>query len=228
MNLHMATCFHSSWVIFLDESMSICIISGHVQDGFSVHASFIHLSMNITLLAVVRLVSCFLLNFLREKIILEGAVQWNSHNLARQLDYFCICSISYFQTGTYVVLDSGFCVLEAFIELKHHGLFGCALIKKCKFWPTHIPGEEIENHMKNKGIGETDAIQETFNGITYNLWAMKEPEDVMKMMATGGSLLADGSCCTTICYWLENGVDQVKEFAYSFHSTFISVPTRSR
>ena len=82
--------------------------------------------------------------------------------------------------------------------------------------------------MKNKEIGETDAIQGTFNGITYNLWAMKEPEDVMKNMATGGSLLADDFCRTTICCWLENGVDQVKEFACSFHSTFITVPTHSR
>ena len=114
-NLHMQRFFNSSWVICLDESMSICIISGHVQDGFSVHTSFIHLSMKITLLAVVGLVSCFLLNFLNEQIIIESSVQWNSHNLARQMDYFCICSISYFWTGNYVVLDSGFCVHEALI-----------------------------------------------------------------------------------------------------------------
>ncbi len=37
---------------------------------------------------------------------------------------------SYFATGRYVILDSGFCVLQALIELKKVGLFACAVIKK--------------------------------------------------------------------------------------------------
>ena len=37
---------------------------------------------------------------------------------------------SYFSTRRYVVLDSGFCVLKALVELKKVGLFACAVIKK--------------------------------------------------------------------------------------------------
>jgi hypothetical protein len=37
---------------------------------------------------------------------------------------------TFFTTGRYVVLDSGFCVLRALIELKKVGLFACAVIKK--------------------------------------------------------------------------------------------------
>ncbi len=37
---------------------------------------------------------------------------------------------TYFTMGRYDVLDSGFCVLWAFIELKKVGLFMCTEIKK--------------------------------------------------------------------------------------------------
>jgi hypothetical protein len=37
---------------------------------------------------------------------------------------------TYFTMGRYVVLDLGFCLLWALIELKKVGLFVCALIKK--------------------------------------------------------------------------------------------------
>ena len=37
---------------------------------------------------------------------------------------------SYFATGWYVDLDSGFCILKALIQLKTVGMFACAMIKK--------------------------------------------------------------------------------------------------
>jgi hypothetical protein len=36
----------------------------------------------------------------------------------------------YFGTGKYIILDSGFCALKALTELKRHGIYACALIKK--------------------------------------------------------------------------------------------------
>ena len=35
------------------------------------------------------------------------------------------------------------------------------------------------------------------------------------MMATGGKLVADDSCKTTICKWMESGLEVVKEFVYT-------------
>ncbi len=37
---------------------------------------------------------------------------------------------NYFGSAHYVVLDSGFCVLKALVELKRRGVFACALVKK--------------------------------------------------------------------------------------------------
>ena len=57
------------------------------------------------------------------------------------------------------VLDSGFCVHHAFVELWKKGVFAAALIKKHHYWPKYIPGNNIISHFAEKGIGESDALQ---------------------------------------------------------------------
>jgi hypothetical protein len=37
---------------------------------------------------------------------------------------------TYFLTGWYLILDSGFCLLKSLVELKKVGIFACAVIKK--------------------------------------------------------------------------------------------------
>ncbi len=50
---------------------------------------------------------------------------------------------SVFHSGWYVVLNSGFCVLQAIIKLRREFVFAGALIKKCHFWPTLVPRVHI-------------------------------------------------------------------------------------
>ena len=69
--------------------------------------------------------------------------------------------------------------------------------------------------MAMKEVGEVDAIQGTEGGVTYNLWAMKEPDYTMKMMATSGSPISDDSCRSTTWQWIEGAVQKPKEFAYT-------------
>jgi hypothetical protein len=75
----------------------------------------------------------------------------------------------YFGAGKYIVLDSGFCVLKALIELKKHGIYACALIKKRRYWPSGVPGNSIDKHMADRDVGDVDAIKGTADGVTYNL-----------------------------------------------------------
>lgn len=49
-------------------------------------------------------------------------------------------------------------------------------------------------HMAGSDVGSVDAIKGFSEGVVYNLWTMKDPDYVMKMMATGGSLIMDDSC----------------------------------
>ena len=61
-------------------------------------------------------------------------------------------------SGKVVVLDSGFCVLQGLVELLQKGVYAHALIKKQRYWPKHVPGEQIIQHFNNKDIGDADAI----------------------------------------------------------------------
>jgi hypothetical protein len=63
-----------------------------------------------------------------------------------------------FSTGKVVILGSGFCVLQALIELKKKGVFASAMIKKRRYWPKHIKGEEIKEYMATKAVGTCERL----------------------------------------------------------------------
>jgi hypothetical protein len=121
---------------------------------------------------------------------------------------------TYFSTGWYVVLDSGFCVLKSLIELTKVGIFASAVIKKRRYWLAFVPGEAINRQFDNLGLGVGDslAISRKLDGKEYFLWGLKEPSYVMKMMATGEPLLANESCGEQKQSWTEGGVKTVQTF----------------
>ena len=61
-----------------------------------------------------------------------------------------------FHKGYVIILDSGFCVLKGIIELRKK-VFASALIKKRRYWPKFIRGDDIKAHFDNKEVGETDS-----------------------------------------------------------------------
>jgi hypothetical protein len=214
-NSHMASIFVSSWAICLDESMSIwfnrwtcpgwvyCPRKPH-PFGNEYHTACCAQS---GIMFAVEMVEG------KDRPRELGAQEFSSHGKTAGLMLRMLKS--YFGAGKYVILDSGFCVLKAIIELKKRGIYSSALIKKRRFWPTGVPGEAMDTHMESKDIGDVDAVQGSLDGVTYNLWAMKEPDYTMKMMATSGSLMADDSCRTTSRRWVENGTEKTKEFSYT-------------
>ena len=128
---------------------------------------------------------------------------------------------NYFGSARYVVLDSGFCVLKALVELKRRGVFACALIKKRRFWPAGVPGDVFDRHFSKRDVGETDAILGVLDGVKYFLCEMKEPDYIMKMMATGGALFTDG-CREVVRHWTVRGNAMRRVFTYTkpFHLHF--------
>ncbi len=108
----------------------------------------------------------------------------------------------YFGMGRYIVLDSGFCFLKAILELKRNGVFGCALVKKRRYWPVNIPGDAMDKPfaMGDVQVGNCVTITRMIDGIWYNLWGMKEPDYMMKMMAFGSNLQLFDSCKETVHY----------------------------
>ena len=64
-------------------------------------------------------------------------------------------------------------------------------------------------------MGKKDAIQGTVDDVIYSLWNIKDPNYVMRMMATVGQLLADDTCRETFRIWKETGEDVVNKFKHN-------------
>ena len=47
-------------------------------------------------------------------------------------------------------------------------------------------------------MGDRYSIQGTVDDVIYNLWEAKEPDSVMRMVATGGRLLVDDTYNETV------------------------------
>ena len=115
-------------------------------------------------------------------------------------------------TGKVVILDSGFCVLKGLQELKMRGVFASALIKKRRYWPKYIRGEEIKTHFENKEVGDVDSWKGNLQGVPFHVYCMKEPDYVMSLMSTYGTNERTGKL--TSRKWKENGVVKTKTFSY--------------
>jgi hypothetical protein len=128
-NEHMAKIFLAAWVIRLDESMSIwhnqwtcpgwvfCPCKPH-PFGNEYHTPCCGLSGIL-----------FSMEFVKgEDHPQQIKERWSK--LGQTTGLLMRMLLTYFMTGRYVVLDLGFCMLRALIELKKVGLFACAVIKK--------------------------------------------------------------------------------------------------
>jgi hypothetical protein len=68
------------------------------------------------------------------------------------------------------------------------GVFAGALIKKRKYWPNHVPGDDVmDEHMEAKEVGDYDSLPGSHGGVPYDLFVMKDAGYSMKIMFTYGS-----------------------------------------
>ena len=109
-----------------------------------------------------------------------------TQNISTILLLLRLCE-SIFHIGLVVILDSGFCVLRAIIELRKRGVFASALIKKRKYWPKYVDGDAVDAHFENKAVGATDSLEGKMHDIPFHIYAMKEPDYTMKLMSTYGT-----------------------------------------
>ena len=72
----------------------------------------------------------------------------------------------------------------------------------------------MEDHFGEVGVGETYAIQGKADDVIYSLLGVKNPNYVMRMMATVGQLLEDDTCEETVRRWKENGEYVPNKFKY--------------
>ena len=82
--------------------------------------------------------------------------------------------------------------------------------------PAGVPGDAMQARFDRPrvNVGDVDAISGTQDGIPYNLWGMKEPDYVMRMMVTGGANSADDLCKTTTWTWKPGNEEILTTFQY--------------
>ena len=85
-------------------------------------------------------------------------------------------------------MDSGFCVTKGLLELRKKGLFGPAINKKRRYWRENIKGDSIDAHFASKEVGNVDSAKQLEDGVYYHVFCMKDPDYVMKLMTTYGTL----------------------------------------
>ena len=119
---------------------------------------------------------------------------------------------SIWNEGKIVILDSGFCVLKGIIELRKKGVFGAALIKKRRYWPKFVKGDDNIKQFEDKEIGYSDSLPGKMDGVSFDIFAMKEPDYLMQIMSTYGTNERVGADKTQ--NYLYNGEERRKEFQY--------------
>jgi hypothetical protein len=165
---------------------------GHVLDGSSALKILILLAMNIIpFFVVVIVVSCTKSNWLKAKADSPTPNTQPHSDKGKTVGLLLrLCAGIAGGRGMVVILDSGFCVLQGLVELKKISVFASAVIKKRRNWPKYVPGELIDDQMKEKEIGDVDAWKNgTLEGVPYNIMSMKDVDYTMKLMSTYGSTL---------------------------------------
>ena len=61
-----------------------------------------------------------------------------------------------------VNLESGFCILEALMELMKMGIFSGAPIKKRLYWPNPVQGNQIHKHFEGKEVAYVNSLKGKF------------------------------------------------------------------
>ena len=107
-------------------------------------------------------------------------------------------------TNKIVVLDSGFCILKALLDLKKVGVYTVAVIKKQQYWPKYVPRDNIDEKMKGCEIGKNKVITGKLDDEQYKFFMMEDPKCVMKMMITYRNLEVSDKKETTRRYFINN------------------------
>jgi Transposase IS4 len=94
-------------------------------------------------------------------------------NMGKTVGLLLRLTQSIYHSGKVIILDSGFCVLKGLIELRKKGLYASALIKKRRYWPKHVKGDDVKNHFDSKAISDSEAWYGTYDNHPWHLFAMK-------------------------------------------------------
>ena len=118
----------------------------------------------------------------------EGKNQNTNRKYTKTSTLMCEMTEPIHGTGKIVSMDSGFCVTVGILHLHNLGVFGQSLIKKRKYWPKGVPGEQIDKYFEGKPLGFVKTLRQDMEGIPFNVHCTRDDRFVTKLMSTHGLL----------------------------------------
>ena len=211
-NANMTEQFTPSWVSCLDESMSMWMNKYSCPGWMFVPRKLWPFGNEY------HTVCCSLSGILWQMELVEGKDSPSEiipkyNNQGKTVGLLLRVLEPIFTGGNVVILDSGFCVLKGIVELKKHGVYASALIKKRKYWPKYIKGGAIRDNFKDKNVGDCNSWKGSMEEVPFHVYAMKEPDYVMSLMSTYGTNQCSGK--DTPHEWVDgSGNSQKNKFNY--------------
>jgi hypothetical protein len=121
---------------------------------------------------------------------------------------------SIWNRGSIVIMDSGFCVVKAIVELLKHGVYASAVIKKRRYWPRYIDGKQMNEFFADKESGYVQVKKQMLDGIEYKVYAMKEANYVSSFMTTYGTVNRCGKVNVRTYKDTTSGQNKTVKFQY--------------
>ena len=116
----------------------------------------------------------------------EGTNSISNRKYTKTSTLMCKITKPLHGTDKVVSMDSGFCVTAGILQLHDHSVYGQSLVKKCKYWPKGVPGEQIDEYMKDKPLGFVKTLRQEMDGVPFNVHWTKDDCFVTKLMSTHG------------------------------------------
>ena len=77
--------------------------------------------------------------------------------------------------------------MKGIAELRNKGVFALALIKKGRYWPKFIKGNDVKAQFVDSEVGAVDACPGHMDGVKFHVICIKEPDYGMSLMTTYGT-----------------------------------------
>jgi hypothetical protein len=115
--------------------------------------------------------------------------KWEQKGYNKTVDLLLDMTEPIHQTGKVVTGDSGFCVTLGVMALHAHRVFGQFLIKKRRYWPQKVPGDQIDEYMKGKGLGVVESFVQDLGGTPFYIHCCRDATTSPKSCRHTGLLM---------------------------------------
>ena len=84
-------------------------------------------------------------------------------------------------------------MLKGICDSRKRGVFASAVIKKRRYWPKFIKGDEIKDHFEGQELGHADCLRGVLSDTPFLLFGMRDAGFVSMFMTTYGTLQREGT-----------------------------------